>query len=276
MRKYFLTFLLASAVAMPAMAQDQAMGRGQRNHDDQSAASDDDNGARPARPERAQRPERAERAAHFEQVERVRAERPERIMSSPTEASREQGGWVQRVRTRRNDNDVASPGEARRGAGFEHPDNARQSEVRRDPRSGQSFAERLAEYRRSRGDNVTEVHRDRTAPSTTTRHAGDNRQWTNHWRSDRRYDWRRYRDHNHSIFRFGNYYDPYRSSYRRFSIGFNLWPSYYQSNYWLNDPWMYRLPPAYGPYRWVRYYDDALLVNIYSGQVVDVVRDFFW
>ena len=53
--------------------------------------------------------------------------------------------------------------------------------------------------------------------------------------------------------------------YRRFSIGFSLCPSYYDSNYWLNDPWQYRLPPAYGPYRWVRYYDDALLVNIYTG-----------
>ena len=48
------------------------------------------------------------------------------------------------------------------------------------------------------------------------------------------------------------------------------------SNYWLNDPWQYRLPPAYGPYRWVRYYNDALLVDIYSGQVVDVIYGFFW
>jgi hypothetical protein len=39
---------------------------------------------------------------------------------------------------------------------------------------------------------------------------------------------------------------------------------------------MYRLPQAYGPFRWVRYYGDALLVNIYTGQVVDVVYDFFW
>ena len=31
-----------------------------------------------------------------------------------------------------------------------------------------------------------------------------------------------------------------------------------------------------GPYRWVRYYDDALLVDIYSGEVVDVIYDFFW
>ena len=32
----------------------------------------------------------------------------------------------------------------------------------------------------------------------------------------------------------------------------------------------------YGPYRWVRYYDDVLLVDVYSGEVVDVIYDFFW
>ena len=109
-----------------------------------------------------------------------------------------------------------------------------------------------------------------------TRYSGTNREWSNRWRSDRNYDWRRYRQSNRSIFRLGNYYDPYGSRYRRFSIGFSLFPSYYQSNFWLSDPWQYRLPPAYGPYRWVRYYDDALLVNIYTGQVVDVEHNFFW
>ena len=55
-----------------------------------------------------------------------------------------------------------------------------------------------------------------------------------------------------------------------------MYAGYYQPDYWLDDPWQYRLPPVYGPYRWVRYYDDALLVDIYSGQVVDVIDNFFW
>ena len=33
---------------------------------------------------------------------------------------------------------------------------------------------------------------------------------------------------------------------------------------------------THGPYRWVRYYNDALLVDIRSGQVVDVEYDIFW
>ena len=41
-------------------------------------------------------------------------------------------------------------------------------------------------------------------------------------------------------------------------------------------PYAYRLPEAYGPYRWVRYYNDALLVDIRDGRVVDVVNDIFW
>jgi Ni/Co efflux regulator RcnB len=39
---------------------------------------------------------------------------------------------------------------------------------------------------------------------------------------------------------------------------------------------MYRLPPAYPGTQWIRYYDDALLVDIWTGEVVDVVYDFFW
>jgi len=104
----------------------------------------------------------------------------------------------------------------------------------------------------------------------------DGPRWSSSWRRDPRYDWQRYRSHNRSIFRVGNYYDPFGWGYRRLSIGFTLYSGYYQSNYWLDDPWQYRLPPVYGPYRWVRYYDDAVLVNIYTGQVVDVISGFFW
>ena len=105
---------------------------------------------------------------------------------------------------------------------------------------------------------------------------GDYRRWTNNWHNDRRYDWNRYRNQHRSIFRLGVYYDPFGYNYRRWSIGSFLYPSYYGSSFWLNDPWQYRLPPAYGPYRWVRYWNDALLVNVYTGQVVEVMHGFFW
>lgn len=105
----------------------------------------------------------------------------------------------------------------------------------------------------------------------------DHNRWNRDWRHDRRYDWNSYRRYNPSIYRWGAYYAPYRGySYRRMSIGFFLDSLFFSSSYWINDPWQYRLPEVYGPYRWVRYYDDALLVNIYSGEVVDVINNFFW
>jgi hypothetical protein len=107
---------------------------------------------------------------------------------------------------------------------------------------------------------------------------GRHRGWDRHgWRSDRRYDWYRYRSANRHLFRPDRYYPPHRGySYSRARIGIRLGSSFYGSRYWINDPWRYRLPEVYGPYRWVRYYDDVLLVDIYSGEVVDVIHDFFW
>ena len=61
-----------------------------------------------------------------------------------------------------------------------------------------------------------------------------------------------------------------------FLIGFMLDAGFYGDQYWIEDPWAYRLPPAYGPYRWVRYYNDCLLVDIDTGQVVDVLYNVFW
>jgi hypothetical protein len=100
--------------------------------------------------------------------------------------------------------------------------------------------------------------------------------WRSSWRNDHRYDWRHYRDRNRWLFNLGFYSDPFGWGYQRHSIGWRMYPSYYSSSYWLDDPWRYRLPPAYGPYRWVRYWNDALLINVYTGQVVDVMHSFFW
>lgn len=101
-------------------------------------------------------------------------------------------------------------------------------------------------------------------------------QWSTNWRYDHRYDWRDYRERHRSIFQIGVYYDPFGWGYQRWGIGWTLWPAYYDQSYWIQDPYMYDLPYAPWPYEWVRYYDDALLVNVFTGQVVDVIDDFFW
>jgi hypothetical protein len=106
----------------------------------------------------------------------------------------------------------------------------------------------------------------------------DRRAWSRDWRRDPRYDWNRYRTANRSAYRLPRYYAPYgwNQGYRRFGVGVTLSSMLFAQNYWIDDPFDYRLPPAYGPYRWVRYYDDALLVDVYTGRVVDVVYDVFW
>jgi len=100
--------------------------------------------------------------------------------------------------------------------------------------------------------------------------------WNRNWRNDNRYDWHNYRNQHRSRFHLSLYYDPFGWGYQPYSVGLRLWPNYYSSNYWINDPWQYRLPYAPPGTQWVRYYNDALLVDMYSGQVVDVLYNFFW
>ncbi|WP_150291257.1 RcnB family protein, partial [Sphingobium estronivorans] len=104
------------------------------------------------------------------------------------------------------------------------------------------------------------------------------RRWDSGWRNDRRYDWSSYRSRYGDRYRIGRYYAPrgWSYGYSRFNIGIYLNSLLYSNSYWIDDPYYYRLPPAYGSLRWVRYYDDALLVDIRDGYVVDVIYDFFW
>jgi len=101
-------------------------------------------------------------------------------------------------------------------------------------------------------------------------------QWNTSWHHDSRYDWQNYRNRNRSLFHLGFYYDPFGWGYQPYSIGWRLWPDYYSSNFWINDPWQYRLPYAPPGLVWIRYFNDALLVDTYSGEVVDSIPGFFW
>lgn len=146
--------------------------------------------------------------------------------------------------------------------------------------------ERREEYRDGRRDgNYRDGYRDGRRHAYRERryydrgdYRRDYRRWDRRdWRRHKRYDWYDYRRSHRHVFHIGRYYAPYRSHYyNRITIGFFLDGLFFGSRYWINDPWQYRLPDVYGPYRWVRYYDDVLLVNIYTGEVVDVIYDFFW
>ena len=149
------------------------------------------------------------------------------------------------------------------------------------------------DYRRDRRDDRQDVRRNDNRNDRNVNRGGNwggndrnwNRNdgnrggsWNRNWRSDRRYDWSGWRNQNRNQYRLPRYYAPrgYNYGYQRFGIGVTLGAILFSQNYWINDPWEYRLPAADGPYRWVRYYNDALLVDTYSGEVVDVIYDIFW
>jgi Ni/Co efflux regulator RcnB len=119
-------------------------------------------------------------------------------------------------------------------------------------------------------------HEGTQPPLRVDNRSRDRSHWSTNWRTDHRYDWKDWRKRHRSHFHLGLYYDPFGWSYRPYSIGWRLWPSYYSSRYWINDPYEYRLPYAPPGYRWIRYWDDALLVDTFTGQVVDVIPNFFW
>ena len=263
-------FLLLATAAAPALAADD--NNRDRRHQRGDAAEESEN--------RSQRASENRRSNRNEQ----RASGAERAARAEPSQTNQQGTFErarQHVQERRDQRQQAAA--AGSGAG----DTVR--EWRRRDRQGASEAQSSLRPRErqvrtipdTRPTATTQGRRDTARtfegrPRRDYRDGNYNRWSTSRWRNDHRYDWRRHRDRHRSIFRLSFYYDPFGWSYRRWSIGSRLYPGYYGSRYWLNDPWHYRLPPAYGPYRWVRYWDDALLVNIYTGQVVDVIHSFFW
>jgi Ni/Co efflux regulator RcnB len=53
-------------------------------------------------------------------------------------------------------------------------------------------------------------------------------------------------------------------------------PTYYGQRYWISDPWRYRLPAAGRYQRWIRHYNDVVLIDYRRGIVIDVIRGFYW
>lgn len=93
-------------------------------------------------------------------------------------------------------------------------------------------------------------------------------------RDYRRGDWRDYRQSNRNLYYRGNWRAPFR--YNSFRPGYRIGAPYYSQRYWIADPYRYRLPRAIGYQRWVRHYDDVLLIDTRRGIVLDVIRGFYF
>ena len=77
-------------------------------------------------------------------------------------------------------------------------------------------------------------------------------------------------------FHIGRYRAPHGYYYRRWSYGERLPDIYFDRDYWILDFGDYGLmPPPYG-YVWVRYGPDALLIDEYSGEIVQVEYGVFY
>ena len=86
-------------------------------------------------------------------------------------------------------------------------------------------------------------------------------------------DWRSYRDRNRALYARGNWRAPFR--YQTFRAGGRIAPAYYGRSYWINDPWRYHLPRARANQRWIRHYNDVVLIDYRRGIVVDTYNGFY-
>lgn len=277
MRSFISFMLLASAAASPAFAapgdrvdraaREQARAERQQARDSRADSTD------ASRPERAARVERAERA--IEPRART-AEAP----ASAGAVGRPDVRDLQALRDTRRQAPVAvrdQRADQRRQMTAPSTERQRASVFRdRIEQRRQEAQERLAAARQPRPPVSATPRPGTQPPPPAVQRRTPVVQWNSNWRDNSRYDWNNYRHRHRSLFNLGFYFDPFGWGYQRYNIGWRMWPSYYGSQYWLNDPWQYRLPYAPPGYRWVRYWDDAVLVDTWSGQVVDVIYNFFW
>lgn len=143
---------------------------------------------------------------------------------------------------------------------------AQNREIRRDRQELREERRDLRQARRH-GDRRDVRNERRDVREARRELRQDRRDW-------RRDDWRGWRNNNRALYRRGHWRSPYR--YRAFRPGISIARHYYSPRYYINDPWRYHLPRPGRNLRWVRHYDDILLINIRTGRVVDVIRNFYW
>jgi Ni/Co efflux regulator RcnB len=108
----------------------------------------------------------------------------------------------------------------------------------------------------NRGDN-------RNWNGNNNRHNVDMRRWHRNFDAPRR-------------FRAGTYNAPRDYHYRRWGYGQRLPRDYYARNYWLMDFVMFGLLAPPDGYVWVRYGPDALLIDVETGEIIQVQYNVFY
>jgi len=138
-----------------------------------------------------------------------------------------------------------------------------------------AMAQSAGELRRDTRDVRQEQRELRDARRYGDRHdVREERRDLRDARQEYREDWRDYRKSHRTVYSRGNWRAPFR--YQAWNSGARLRPTYYGPRYYIIDYPRYRLPAPGRNLRYIRHYDDVLLVNVRSGMVIRVYRGFFW
>ena len=286
MRKALMGLILAATVMTPIAAEAQdwhnrdRSGRGARSQNENDGSDE----GRAARAERRQERQQAQPASQAQVQPQVQQQVQVVERQRGDGGSRYRGGDGNRG-SWRGGND-ANRGDRNRGdngnRGNWHGGNNNQGSIYPQAWQGDPNSPQLRHYQELERRNQQNYGNQRYDGRRDDRNwrgdrSGRRTDWNRSWRDNNRYDWQRWRYTNRNAFHIGRYYSPYRGyGYNRFDIGFFLEPLFFGRNYWIGDPWQYRLPPAPPGTQWVRYYNDVLLVDVYSGEVIDAIYDFFW
>ncbi len=138
-------------------------------------------------------------------------------------------------------------------------------EERRDLGRAYAYGDRR-DIRDERGD-YRDARREYREDLRDYRRDDERRDWG-------RDDWRAWRNHHHDLYRGGYWRSDYR--YQSFRPGYRMPYGSYAPRSYIVDYGRYRLPRPGWSQQWIRNYNDVLLVDVRSGLVIDVYRNFFW
>lgn len=258
-RMLLLTAALIAALAGPALAQDRR---------------DSDRGSERGQMQRGGGEFRGGDRGQRNFGQRDQADRP----SFNSQQGFNRGGDANRFSQQNN-----APREFNRGGFNRDGDGNRFSRQNNAPRDfNRGGDNRFGERNFDRGGNRFDGNRNDLRRDNDRRDFGrfDGRR-DNNWYGRNDYRNGRYSQYYRSFnsqrrFRADRYYWPSGYSYRRWSYGDFLPSLYWGSRYWLNNYYSYDLTPPMPGTVWVRYGDDALLIDQYTGEVIQVAYGIFW
>lgn len=137
------------------------------------------------------------------------------------------------------------------------------------------------DWQGDRGDRIDDRRDDRQD------WRDDRRDDRRDWRDDRRDDRQDFRADYRGAYRYDSrwngaryrgpvYVHPRGLGYRAWGVGYRVPRAYFDNRYYIGNPGLYRLPPAYYGTRWVRVGADALLIGVRDGIVIRAVRGLYW